>query len=115
MLKAAVLAGDATAEAAFARAQLDPSASSPAAAYARAIAALVEGDHATARAAAVAMRAGSEAFGRAADAIVALTDGDDAAFGRAVAAISDDFARREEHLTGVPIADTALILERLAR
>jgi hypothetical protein len=32
----------------------------------------------------------------------------------AVAAIVADFESRSEHLTGVPIADTALMLERLA-
>jgi hypothetical protein len=31
-----------------------------------------------------------------------------------VAAIVADFEGRDEHLTGVPIADTALMLERLA-
>ena len=69
MLKAAVIAGDATAEAAYARTEVPPDADSPPAAYARAIAALVEGDDATAASAAAAMRAGSPAFGRAAEAI----------------------------------------------
>ena len=60
------------------------------------------------------MRAGSAAFGRAADAIEALADGDDEAYAAAARAIVADFEGREEHLTGVPVADTALMLERLA-
>lgn len=115
MLKAAVLAGDAGEAAAYALAELgDGPPPSPPAAYARAIAALVQGDDATATAAAGVMRAGSEAFGRAAAAIAALCERDGAAFRDAVAAIVADFEGRSEHLTGVPIADTALMLERLA-
>ena len=60
------------------------------------------------------MRAGSPAFGRAADAIEALAGGDAEAYAAAVRAIVADFEAREEHLTGVPVADTALMLERLA-
>jgi hypothetical protein len=52
---------------------------------------------------------------RGADAIAALADRDPEAYGAAIAAIVDDFAGREAHLTGVPIADTALMLERLAQ
>ena len=51
---------------------------------------------------------------RAAAAIDALAAGDTAAYGDAVAAIVADFEGRDEHLTGVAIADTALMLERLA-
>ena len=60
------------------------------------------------------MREGSPAFGRAADAIEALADGDGERYAAAVRAIVADFEARDEHLTGVPIADTALMLERLA-
>jgi hypothetical protein len=114
MLKAAVIAGAATEAAAYARSQVPADAASPAAAYAVAIAALVEGDDAAARAAADGMRGGSPAFDRAAAAITALAAGDREAFPAAVAAIVTDFEGRDEHLTGVPIADTALMLERLA-
>jgi hypothetical protein len=115
MLKAAVLAGDADAAAAYAREQLPSAAASPPASYARAIAALVDGDDGTARTAVEGMRAGSPAFGRAADAVQALADRDAEVYGAAVAAIVDDFERRDAHLTGVPIADTALRLERFAQ
>src|SRR5918999_1245737 len=111
MLKAAVLAGDAREEALYARGSLGDAAGSAPASYALAIAALVEGDDA---AAAEGMRGGSEAMVRAADAIAALAAGDEEEYGRAVRAIVEDFEGRDEHLTGVPIADTALMLERLA-
>jgi hypothetical protein len=114
MLKAAVIAGDATAAAAYARTQLPDPVESPPAGYALAIAALVEGDDAVARSATAVMRGGSPPFVRAADAIDALLDRDGDRYAAAVGAIVSDFETREEHLTGVPIADTALMLERLA-
>jgi hypothetical protein len=115
MLKAAVLAGDAREEALYVRGSLGEAVASAPASYALAIAALVEGDDGAAAEAAEAMRAGgSPAMVRAADAIAALVAGDRAAYGEAVHAIVADFEGRDEHLTGVPIADTALMLERLA-
>jgi hypothetical protein len=114
MLKAAVLAGDATDAAAYARVAVPDDAHSPPARYAVAIASLVEGDQEAARAAAAGMRAGSDAFQRAAAAIEAIAAGDGGAYAAAVGAIVEDFEGRDEHLTGVPIADTALMLERLA-
>jgi hypothetical protein len=113
MLKAAVIAGDGEDEAAFARAEAGDAAG-PAAAYAVAIAALVQGDDAGAAAAAGRMAAGGDAYARAAAAIAALAAGDGARYAAAVAAIVRDFESREEHVTGVAIADTALMLERLA-
>jgi len=113
MLKAAVIAGDPREAAAYARAQVGE-ADSPPSHYVLAMAALVFGDDAAARGAAEGMRAGSPAFGRAADAIEALADGDGDAYTAAVRAIVADFESRDEHLTGVPVADTALMLERLA-
>ncbi|HMJ35144.1 MAG TPA: hypothetical protein VK501_14630 [Baekduia sp.] len=114
VLKASILAGDARAAADYATGQIPDDATSPPASYARAITALVDDDDATARTAAEHMRAGSPAFVRAADAITALVDRDDESYTNAIAAIADDFAARDEHLTGVAIADTALMLERLA-
>jgi hypothetical protein len=114
MLKAAVIAGDAVAEAAYAQRQIAPDAASPPAHYARAIAALALGEDGDAEAATEGMRAGSPAFGRAAEALAALARHDRDAYENALAAIVEDFESREEHLTGIPIADTALMLERLA-
>lgn len=114
MAKAGVLAGEGGEQAAFVRRELRDAADSPASAYALAIAALVQGDDARARAAAEQMRAGDDAFGRAADAIDALARGDRDGYAAAVRAIVADFEQRNEHLTGVPFADTAVMLERLA-
>ena len=115
MLKAAVLAGEAETAARYVHSAVGDEPSSPTSAYALALAALVHGDEALAERAADAMRGGSDAFDRTADAVVALARRDDGAYAAALQAIVDDFAAREEHLTGVPIADTAAMLERLAR
>jgi hypothetical protein len=118
MLKALVIAGDEQAArdaAAYVRAQVAEDDASPPAWYALAIAALVDGDDALARRAAEGMRAaGVEPFLRTADALDAIARDDGAAYAAALAAIVADFEAREDHLTGVPIADTALMLERLA-
>ena len=114
MVKAAVLAGEATTAARFVHSAVGDAPSSPTSAYALAIAALVAGDDGLAGRAAETMRGGSEAFGRAADAVAALVARDAAAYTAAVQAIVADFAARDSHLTGVPIAATALMLERLA-
>jgi hypothetical protein len=116
MLKALVIAGDdPRAEAAYVRGQIAEQDASPPAWYALAIAALVEDDDALARRAADGMRAaGVEPFVRTADAVDALARGDGAAYAAAARAIVADFEGRSDHLTGVPIADTALMLERLA-
>lgn len=115
MLKAAVIAGAGEEEASYVRARLGDDADSPASWYALGIVALVEGDDDLARRAADGMRAGSAAFGRAADALAALADRDSERYGRDVRAIVADFESRERHLTGVRIADTALMFEVLAR
>lgn len=114
MVKAAVLAGEATTAARFVRSAVGDEPETPTSAYALAVAALVEGDDALAARAAETMRAGSEAFGRAADAVAALAARDGEAYGTAIEAIVADFEGRDAHLTEVPIADTALMLERLA-
>ena len=115
MLKAAVLGGDARAAAAYVRAQIPPEAGSPAASYALAIAALIESDDGAAASAARRMLGGSPAFDRAAAAVAALAAHDGAAYAAAVSAIIADFEARDAHLTGVAIADTAVMFERLAR
>ncbi len=114
-LKAAIIAGDGTAQAEHTLSVLTDEDVSPPAAYARAISALVLQQDDMARTSSEAMRAApSPAFGRAAAAIDALAAGDEAAYRGALAAVVADFEEREEHLTGVPIADTALMLEHLA-
>jgi hypothetical protein len=113
MLKAAILAGGGEEEARFARAEAG-SAATPASAYVVALAALVTGDDEAAGAAAEAMEEGDPPFRRAAAAISAIASGDPERYAEALAEILRDFETRESHLTGVPIADTALVLELLA-
>lgn len=115
MLKASILAGDGGHDAVYARKALGDACDSPASCYVLALAALVQGDDELARGAVDGMREGGDAFARTADAIAALARGERDAYADAVTAIVADFAARESHLTGVPIADTAAMLERLAR
>ena len=114
MIKAAVLAGDAQTAAAYVHAAVEDPPPSPTSGYALAIAGLVHGDDGMAARAAEAMRGGSEAFDRTAEAILALAERDPARYAAALDAIVADFAARDEHLTGVAIADTAAMLERIA-
>jgi hypothetical protein len=116
MLKAAILAGDAGHDAAYVRQALSESCDSPPSCYALAIAALVQGDDERAISAAAGMRAAEDggAFARTADAVAALAARDGDAYRAAVTAIVADFEARDQHLTGVPFADTAVMLERLA-
>jgi hypothetical protein len=115
MLKASILAGDGGHDAVYAREALGEACDSPPSCYALAIAALAQGDDELALRAAAGMREGGEAFARTAEAIEALARADADAYATAVRAIVADFAARETHLTGVAIADTAVMLERLAR
>ncbi len=114
MLKAAILRGEGGAAAAYARAALDGESDSPTAAYARALACLAMHDDAEAAAAAAQMATGGEAFERTAAALGALARRDEVAYATALRAVIADFEGRDVHLTGVAIADTAVVLERLA-
>jgi hypothetical protein len=110
-LKMAILADDgAEAIAREALAETGEAAGSPAAAYAGALAAVVLGERPDVRD----MLAAGDAFERTGRALAALADGDGAAYAAVLAEIVADFAAREVHLAGVPVADTALVLERLA-
>jgi hypothetical protein len=117
LLKAAVLGGAAQPAADEVREALrdDPDADgSPVAAYVRAVAALVAGDDEEVAARAATMEPRGEAFARTAAALRALAACDPEAYAAALVAIEADFAARAEHLTGVAIADTAVMLELLA-
>jgi hypothetical protein len=113
MLKAAVLGGGGSEEAALVRRLLPDGGSSPTSWYAVAIAGLIAGDAPLAVRAAEEMRGGGDAFARAADAIAAIAGRDEVAARRAITAIEDDFAARDAHLTGVAIADTAMLFATL--
>lgn len=114
LLKAAVQAGSGPLEARYVREQLEAEPDSPASWYAAGIAALILEDDEVAARSADGMREGSEAFGRAADAMATLAAGDGEGYAAAVGAIVADFEARAEHLTGVAFADTAAMFERLA-
>jgi hypothetical protein len=114
LMKSAVLAGDGEAAAAWVRGELGGEAGSPTSAYALALVALVEGDDREAAAAAATMRGGGDAFARAAAALEALAARDAAGYADALHAIVADFEGRDAHLTGVPVADTAMLMEALA-
>ena len=111
--KASILAGENPAP--YVREQLAPTGDSPPACWALALAALADGDDEAARRAADGMLAGSEAFGRAAGAVAALPGATARPTRACWRRIVADFEAREEHLTGVPIADTALVLDRARR
>jgi len=117
LIKAAVLAGQAAPAATEVRAALDgdPDAGgSPVASYALAVAALIAGDDDAVVPLADVMDTRGNAFERTATAMRALAARDADAYASALAAIEADFAARDEHLTGVAIADTAIMLELIA-
>jgi hypothetical protein len=115
MLKAAILAGRGIDDARYVEQTLDGAqAKSPTAAYAQAIAALALADDRRAAEWAELMLEGSPAFIRTGAALAALATADAPAYRAALVEIVDDFAARDAHLTGVAIADTALMLEVLA-
>jgi hypothetical protein len=114
MLKSAILRGEAGDAARSTRTALTGEPESPTAAYALALACLAEADDDGAARAAARMAAGGEAFERTALALAALAGRDEAVYADALRAVIADFEARDLHLTGVPFADTALVLERLA-
>lgn len=118
MVKAAVLSGgDPQPAAQYTRAALaedSEAEGSPTASYALSLAAMVAGDDREAGEYADVMRGGSEAFERTATAIASLAAADRDGYAAALEEIVRDFEHRSAHLTGVAIADTALVLERLA-
>jgi len=118
LLKAAVLAGQAAPAATEVRAELDgdeDAGGSPVAAYVLAVAAVIVGDDEQVAELATVMEPRGGAFERTATALRALAAHDAQAYEAAVAAIEADFSARDEHLTGVAIADTAVMLELIAR
>jgi hypothetical protein len=117
LVKAAVLSGEAQPAAEYVRATLDgdeDAPGSPVASYARAVASLIVGDDDAVAPLADVMVPRGGAFERTATALRALAAGDADAYAAAVGEIADDFAARDEHLTGVAIADTAIMLELIA-
>lgn len=109
-LKMAVLAQDGAEDVARQAIADAEGAEGPAAGYARALAAVIldrPPDTAS-------MAAAGDAFARTGRALDALAARDAGAYSAALDEIVADFAAREQHLSGVPVADTAMVLERLA-
>jgi hypothetical protein len=114
LLKSSILAGGGVEEASYVRATLgDRDPESATASYAQALAALILESDEDARVWALRMGAGTDAFGRTGEAMVALAARDEGAYAVALREIVRDFEQRPAHLTGVAIADTALMLSEL--
>ena len=109
-LKMAILAGDGAEPIARRAVAETGDAGSPASAYARALALVCLGEKPDV----AAMLAAGGAFARTGRALAALAESDSPAYTAALAAIVADFEARDRHLSGVAVADTALVLERLA-
>jgi len=109
-LKMAVLGGDGADRVAAQALAETAHAAGPSAAYARALASVIAGR----RPDTSAMEHAGDAFTRTGRALEALAAGDAAAYRAALDDIVDDFAARDQHLSGVAVADTAMVLERLA-
>jgi hypothetical protein len=109
-LKMAILAGDGEADIAR-RALADVGeAGTAASAYLRALAQVTLGEAPDV----TMMLAAGESFARTGRALQALGAGDRLGYEAALGEIVADFEARDQHLSGVAIADTALVLERLA-
>jgi hypothetical protein len=116
-LKSRLLAGDdagAAADAAWALGELPPDELSPIGDYAAALALLVLGrdDEAAVRAERLRVADGFPAD--VAEALAALARGDGPAYAEAAASVLRSFEERDAYLEDVPVADTVLVLERLA-
>lgn len=119
-VKARVLAGDdegAEADAAWALEQSPAEGESPIGRYAAVLALLVLGrDEEAAATAGLLAEVPEESFPRpVAEALAALAAGDGAAYGDAVGRVLESFESREEYLEGIPVADTVIVLQALAR
>jgi hypothetical protein len=109
-LKMAILAGDGVDAIARRAVAETEAADSPASAYVRALALVCLGEPPDV----TAMVEAGGAFERTGRALAALAAVDSAGYATALGEIVADFEARDQHLSGVAVADTALVLERLA-
>jgi hypothetical protein len=117
MLKSDVMAGDRVAAEEHAHLTLGEGASeaaSPIGRYAAALALLALERDEEAQPAASSLREREDFPADVADALAALTVGDAAAYALAVESVLASFERRDEHLEGIPVADTVVVLQALA-
>ena len=116
-MKARLLAGDKGGAEDAARWALDADAAdsdSPIGRYAGTLARLVLGEDDEARPLASSLRERDDFPGDVADALATLAAGDRPGFILAVESVLESFETRDEHLEGVPVADTVLVLQALA-
>jgi hypothetical protein len=117
-VKSLVLAGDWPAADDAARWALEtgaPDADGPIGRYAAALALLVLGDDDAARIHADAVRTRDDFPGAVGDALAYLAAQDVVGYAEAVEEVLESFATREEYLEDLPVADTVLVLQALAR
>lgn len=117
-LKARLIAGDVEGARIDARWVLDAGArdaEGPIGWYAAVLAQLVLGEDADAGALAVTLLARDDFPSPVADALAALMAGDADGYGRSIRALLADFEGRTDFLEDVPVADTVLALQALAR
>lgn len=115
-MKSRLLVGEsAVAEAEWALDAGADDAESPIGRYAAALAFLVLGDGAQARVHADAIRIGDGFPQAVGDALAYLAAQDVAGYAEAVEEVLDSFAEREAYLEYLPVADTVLVLQALAR
>ena len=117
-LRCSLMAGDDAGAAMDARRALDEGAESgdgPIARYAAVIALLVLGRDDIAAAAAPGLRGRDDFPGEVADALVALVRRDREAYASAARAVLQSFETRDAYLEDMPVADTVLVLQALAR
>ena len=117
-IKALLLAGDVDGAAEAARWALDAGAAdsgSPIGRYAATLALLVLGDDEQARAPASSLRERDDFPRDVADALATIAAGDRVAYTYAVESVLESFEARTEYLEDVPVADTVLVLQSLAR
>jgi hypothetical protein len=117
-VKSLVLAGDWPAAEDAARWALEtgaPDAEGPIGRYAAALALLVLGDDEAARVHADAVRTRDDFQGPVGDALAYLAAQDVVGYAEAVEEVLESFATRNEYLEDLPVADTVLVLQALAR
>ena len=117
-IKSLILADDWPAAEEAARWALDAGAgqaSSPIGRYAAALASLVLGDDVAARQHADAIRSRPDFPHEVGDALAYLAVQDVVGYAEAIDAVLESFATRDEYLEDLPVADTVLVLQALAR
>jgi hypothetical protein len=118
MIKCSILAGDWRGAEEFARGTLDERAAetdSPIGRYAATLALLTLERHEDARPVASSLRERDDFPHDVADALATIAAEDPPGYGYAIERVLESFERRDEYLEEIPVADTVLVLQALAR